>query len=147
MTLYTKKGIIWDHFKELKFYGHLESPEHTIKGTNPLCGDEITLFATEDPHTHQWKFSFTAKSCLICRASASLFATSANGMDSATIHQACLEFTSLTHNKKIMKVKETDPAFADFWNKMKPYPTRYKCALLPWKTWQDYHQQLREEAH
>ena len=143
MTLYTKKGIIWDHFRKLKFYGNLESPEHIIKGTNQLCGDEITLFATEDPHTHQWEISFTAKSCLICRASASLFATSVNGMNSASIHKACSEFTSLAHKN----INEANPTFVNFWNKMQPYPTRYKCALLPWKTWQDYHQQLKEEAH
>tara|TARA_B100001094_G_C17920066_1_gene665506 strand:- start:363 stop:785 length:423 start_codon:yes stop_codon:yes gene_type:complete len=129
--MYEKNTILWDHFKEPRYEGKLNHCHHRIFGKNPLCGDEITITCLKSEAG--WQANYQTKSCMVCTASASLLMTMINESQSNLLDNIIVEFLNGAENKPLVS-KE----FANFWQTISKYPVRHKCALLPWKTWQDY---------
>src|SRR5690606_18956712 len=65
--------VILDHNRNPRNYRPLPEATHACHGHNPLCGDDITVFAKVggDGKTIE-DVSFQGNGCAICKASASL---------------------------------------------------------------------------
>lgn len=124
-TLYQE--LIIDHGTNprhyCKFKGHCRS-----EGYNPLCGDHIILYLKIENNTLV-DVSFEGKGCAISTASASLMAE-------ALIHKTIDEAQTLF--KQFQAVLTTEDDFPEDIGKLgafqgvKAFPTRIKCATLPW---------------
>ncbi len=113
-------------------HGQLASPDGEAKLSNPLCGDRVQLqVALKDgcitALAHQ------TRGCLLCRAAASLLGARAAGLDAAAI--------DTTANALEALLKEQAAAPPD-WPELAmflpahAYPSRHKCALLPFRALQ-----------
>ena len=59
-------------------FGKPKNIGHSIEQFNPLCGDKIILYSTNDDSAN---FMFESVSCVICKASASMMTMTINDLD------------------------------------------------------------------
>jgi nitrogen fixation NifU-like protein len=83
------RDYILEHYRRPHNFGVLESPTATIEGSNPLCGDRITMqLGIRDGKVAE--VAFTGRGCAISQASASLLTDEVKGMtvEAATAFRA-----------------------------------------------------------
>jgi nitrogen fixation protein NifU and related proteins len=124
--------LILDHCRHPRHFGPLTNPTHTAHGFNPLCGDDIEIFAQIDNGLIV-KLQFTGKGCAICLASASMMAVLLKDktMNEAN-HLFELFHTLLTTDNP--KPNSQILGKLEVLANVKKYPMRVKCATLPWHT-------------
>ncbi len=72
------RDYILEHYRRPHNFGTLEQPSASIEGSNPLCGDRITLQVhVADGLVDQ--VAFTGRGCAISQASASLLTDEIKG--------------------------------------------------------------------
>ncbi|MFN0091930.1 MAG: Fe-S cluster assembly sulfur transfer protein SufU [Acidimicrobiales bacterium] len=134
------REIILDHYKSPRNRGELPAPPaHRVEGLNPLCGDEVVLYAAVDGDTLT-DVRFTGAGCSISQSSASMMAAAVKG-------KSVEEIRRLTHAFKAMMSiheHEGDPdADHDHLGEVRlgdlealkgvvKFPARIKCATLAW---------------
>jgi nitrogen fixation protein NifU and related proteins len=106
---------ILDHYKNPRNYGDLEGATHHYHDTNPLCGDEITMFLLVGDDGRINDVHFTGRGCAISQASASLLTEKIKGM---TLDEA----KAIGRDQVLEELGITIS------------PARVKCALLSLKT-------------
>jgi nitrogen fixation protein NifU and related proteins len=73
------REFILDHYKNPHNFGELPAATHHYHDTNPLCGDEITMFLKVGADDRVEDVSFTGKGCAISQASASILTDEVKG--------------------------------------------------------------------
>jgi nitrogen fixation NifU-like protein len=72
--------FILDHYENPRNHGVIEDATIVMKGSNPACGDVITIFLKIDPLTRRIEqIHFTGEGCTISQAAASLTTTRVGG--------------------------------------------------------------------
>lgn len=105
--------------------------EHTEEGFNALCGDKINIYFSSI-NNKEVNFSFVSVGCIICKASGSLMTKELNKNNLENI-EASIDHAMIGINKGNLK----DDFFSNelmTLNQIKNFPSRLKCALLPWET-------------
>lgn len=123
--------MILDHGQSPRHFEELDDATHTAEGDNPLCGDQLTLYARVEAETIE-DVTFTGDGCAISQASASILAGELPGM---TLDEA----RSLADDFKELLTGDGDVDLSDHeklqvFEGVKDYPTRVKCATLAWHT-------------
>ncbi|HEU4571386.1 MAG TPA: SUF system NifU family Fe-S cluster assembly protein [Candidatus Limnocylindrales bacterium] len=78
------RDYILEHYRRPHNFGVLESPSASIEGSNPLCGDRITLqIGVHDGVVDE--VAFTGRGCAISQASASLLTDEIKGKPLADV--------------------------------------------------------------
>ncbi len=124
--------ILLEHNSKPRNFRKLDDPSETAEGYNPLCGDQIILYLKIEDGVIT-DAGFQGIGCAISRASASLMTLSVKGrtLESAaqvsdvfrrmmTDPGADLDYDTLGDLESLSGVVE--------------YPSRIKCAVLPWHT-------------
>lgn len=114
--------------------GYMASIEttHTAEGSNPLCGDHVTV-QLQVSEGQVVATAFSGESCAICTASVSLLCEHLPG-------RSVEEIGVLAGGFEQAIADEDDAHCAAFLRPMlgvRQYPARLQCALLPWRTAQD----------
>ena len=128
------RDIILDHYRSPRGRKPLEKADVTSDGSNPSCGDEISLQVELDNGTVK-DIHVDCRGCAISVASASMLAEVIKGK-------------SIEHAKKIAEVvkkmlkgEETDIpddlGDLDALQGVRNFPVRIKCALLAWVTFME----------
>lgn len=72
------RDYILEHYRRPHNFGVIEEPSASYEGSNPLCGDRITMqIAVKDGVVEQ--IGFTGRGCAISQASASLLTDEVKG--------------------------------------------------------------------
>lgn len=134
------RQVILDHYRSPRRSGRLAEPTAHADGTNPLCGDEVTLdLAIAEGRVVD--AAVTGRGCSISQASASMMADRIVGMSLS-------EVEDLIHRvKRLLDIEEGDSgidptrpgaALGDLeaLAGVRRFPVRVKCADLPWATLQ-----------
>ncbi|PJZ45401.1 iron-sulfur cluster assembly scaffold protein [Leptospira brenneri] len=124
----------FEDFLRWKSYGLWEKPSQsheTIKGLNPLCGDEILIHYQIDGELIQ-VLGLGGESCSICSAAAGFLFK-----NKTTLLRSHLQ-SYLLDRKKILDGGDSD-LFQDleevsFFRTLRSHPGRFRCGLLPWQT-------------
>ncbi len=131
------REIILDHYRTPRNRGELETPPaHMAEGHNPLCGDEITIYAqVENGVLTDIKVS--GQGCSISQSSASMMSQAVKGKSLA-------EVQALVHRFKVMMSIAEDPEDGplvevklgdlEALQGVVKFPVRIKCAVLSWNT-------------
>jgi nitrogen fixation NifU-like protein len=124
--------VILDHNKRPRNKGKMEEPTAQAAGTNPLCGDKVTVFLKVEDGVIQ-DVRFDGVGCAISTASASLMTDAVKGMKVDDAEKLFTEFrTAMTEEPEIMEsIAEDHPeliALGGVWE----FPVRIKCATLAW---------------
>ncbi len=121
--------VILDHSRSPRNFHKMEGANHTAKGHNPLCGDEITLYLLMDENDVIQDVSFEGAGCAISKASASLLTSALKGKSKQEVKELFDKVHAMVTNG------ETDSEemgkLAVFAGVHK-FPARVKCAILPW---------------
>jgi nitrogen fixation protein NifU and related proteins len=123
--LYTQ--VIMDHSQRPRNYGELEGADLQEHLLNPLCGDEITVYAKfEDGRVAEAKF--TGRGCSISQASASMMTERLVGKSREDAEAEISWFKRAIVGEE--QFSETDELAA--LKGVIKYPSRVKCATLAW---------------
>jgi nitrogen fixation NifU-like protein len=125
--------VILDHNKSPRNFGKLGQANHTAEGYNPLCGDKVNVYVEMEKDIIK-DISFQSSGCAISRASSSLMSSAVKGKTRVEAEK----IFNLFHDLIIGKLDEEKSfeelgklaAFAG----IKDFPSRVKCASLPWHT-------------
>lgn len=130
MNLYQE--LIMDHGRHPRFHFKPEFFSFEEEGFNPFCGDKVHLYAQIRDQIIE-KLSFEGCGCAISMASTSLMLENSQGK---SIHELKLLFKKF-HDFMMHEIPEEDKknlGKLEIFQGVKNYPTRVKCATLPWHT-------------
>jgi nitrogen fixation NifU-like protein len=108
---------ILEHYRRPHNFGTLPHPDASYEGSNPLCGDRITLMLAIGDDRRVADVAFTGRGCAVSQASASMLTDEIRG-------RSLDEIGSLT-SQDILDLLGIEIS-----------PARMKCALLPLDTLQ-----------
>ncbi len=127
--LYTQ--VIMDHYQHPRNRGELEDADLREHLLNPLCGDEVTVYAVLDGD-NVVEVKFEGRGCSISQASASMMTERLAGKSRAEAEAEISRF------KAMMVGEEEFPQMDDLaaLKGVIQYPSRIKCATLAWTAFQ-----------
>lgn len=109
------REVLLDHYKNPVNFGVIKNPDIHRNDNNPLCGDEIEIYAKLDPKKEKINdIKFKGHGCVICIASASILMQEIEGIELKKIQKMTTE-----DMLKLLGIELT--------------PTRIKCMMLPLK--------------
>jgi len=123
------KEVILDHYKNPRNKRAMPEAELTCSRNNPLCGDEIQVYAHVENGTVA-DLSFQGQGCSISQSSASMLTEAVKG-------KPVVDAERLTADFRGMMAGEVEPDEEEFGDLVAlkgvvKYPIRIKCAVLAW---------------
>ena len=123
--------IILEHSRKPKNTGTLENATGEAQGNNPLCGDKVTVYVKLDGDRIA-DARFDARGCAISVASASMMTEILKDLTISEAESAFDRFQMHLTSKETPELAEDEELAALMW--VRDFPTRIKCATLPWHT-------------
>ncbi|PYM16303.1 MAG: SUF system NifU family Fe-S cluster assembly protein [Candidatus Rokuibacteriota bacterium] len=123
---------ILDHHRKPRNFRAIAGADRTAHGDNPLCGDRITVYLRMGNGVIK-DAAWEGSGCAISRASASM-------MTAGVIGKRNAEADELFHRVHAMLTEESNGDAARDVGKLavfagvREFPSRVKCATLPWHT-------------
>jgi nitrogen fixation NifU-like protein len=123
------RQIVLDHSRRPRNQGRPAHYDREAEGHNPLCGDKVRVFlrlqddALED-------VAFEASGCAICLASASLMTETVRSRPVAEARASLDQFDEALATGRGESLTGDLAALGG----VSQYPSRIRCATLPWKT-------------
>ena len=132
------QDIILDHGRHPRNFHALEHPTHLARGHNPLCGDRVTVYLSVDGDRIA-DVSFEGRGCAISTASSSLMTEVLKGRTIEEARRLFAQFHArVTGGAADNAAGDLPEALQEDAERLEPltgvkaYPTRVKCATLPW---------------
>jgi nitrogen fixation NifU-like protein len=128
------KEVILDHYKNPRNKREMPGAELSGSKNNPLCGDEITVFAHEDGGKIL-DVSFVGQGCSISQSSASMMTEAVTGKTREEVAEQVGAFRGMMSGE----VEPDEDAFGELvaLKGVVKYPVRVKCAVLAWEVLQE----------
>ena len=126
------QNVILEHNRSPRNYRVMDDADRQAEGNNPLCGDQLTVWLKLDGDVIS-DVAFQGLGCAISRASASLMTAAVKGKSRREAEDLFERFHHLVTGKPEPADPETLGKLAVF-SGISGYPTRVKCASLPWHT-------------
>ncbi len=128
------KEVILDHYKNPRNKRELAGAELQCHANNPLCGDEITVFAHVEGDTLA-EVTFQGAGCSISQSSASMMTEAVTGSSVDDAIALAASFRGMMAGE----VEPDEETFGDLvaLKGVVQYPIRIKCAVLAWDVLQD----------
>jgi nitrogen fixation NifU-like protein len=128
------KEVILDHYKSPRNKRELPGAELRCHANNPLCGDEITVFAHLEGDTVQ-EVTFQGAGCSISQSSASMMTEAVTGRSIGDAKELAADFRGMMAGE----VEPDEDRFGDLvaLKGVVKYPIRIKCAVLAWDVLQE----------
>ncbi|MGH2705062.1 MAG: Fe-S cluster assembly sulfur transfer protein SufU [Actinomycetota bacterium] len=125
------KEVILDHYRAPRNRGKLEPADVDLHRDNPLCGDEIHLYAQiEDGEITG--ITFEGKGCSISQASVSMMTEKVKGQPMPDAEDLAQTFKKMMQGENPPDLDRLGDLVA--LQGVQKYPVRIKCALLAWNT-------------
>lgn len=123
--------LILEHCKKPRHFGLLAGANCKVKGSNPLYGDQLTLYLDLDNERVR-DMSFQGSGCAISTTSASMLTESVQGKTGAEAEALFERFHDLVTGK--LPASVDDPTLGDLvvFAGVAEFPMRVKCATLAW---------------
>lgn len=125
--------VILDHNKRPHNFRKLEEANRSAEGHNPLCGDQLTVYARVEDEMIK-DIGFQGSGCAISKASASIMTDSVKGKTKAEAEALFAKVHDmLTGGRKVQENLDGLGKLAvlsGVWE----FPARVKCASLAWHT-------------
>ncbi len=125
--------VIVDHSKRPRNFRIIEGANRTVDGYNPLCGDKFTIFLKMEGDVVK-DLSFQGSGCAISTASASLLTEALKGKNLSEAEALFESFHDLVTGLQPAHEEPEKLGKLAAFSGVCDYPTRVKCATLPWHT-------------
>ncbi len=123
--------IIMDHYHRPRNKGELENADLEEHLLNPLCGDEVTVYAVFDGDKVA-DVKFSGRGCSISQASASMMTERLRGQSRGKIEAEIKGFKSMMTGDREFPEQDELAALKG----VIQYPSRIRCATLAWNAFQ-----------
>lgn len=124
------QNVILEHNRSPRNYRVLDEANRRAEGSNPMCGDRLTLYVKVDEGVIR-DLAFQGSGCAISRASASLMTATVKGKSLAEAGVLFDRFHRLVTGRLHPSESETLGKLAVF-SGVSEFPIRVKCATLAW---------------
>lgn len=125
--------VILDHNKSPRNFHAVKDANRTVKGFNPLCGDQYVITARIEDGVVK-DIGFEGSGCAISKASASVMTTSVKGKTVDEAERLIDRFHDLVTGHADAKGETTGYEKMVAFAGVSEFPTRVKCATLAWHT-------------
>lgn len=125
------RDIILDHYRHPRHRGHLDSPDASHEGLNPLCGDEVTVEVKVDGDRLE-DIAYTGAGCSISQSSASMMTEAVEGKSLEETRRLINDFTAMMRGDEGIDPERLGDLEA--LSGVRQFPVRIKCATLAWHT-------------
>jgi nitrogen fixation NifU-like protein len=122
------RDTVLEHSRNPHHFGRIADPDAQAEGHNPLCGDKVAVYLRLDGERIT-DAAFEASGCAISIASASMMTDIIHGRSKAAA-QAAIRDADATFTGDCAAPPGELAALAA----VRAYPSRVRCALLPWRT-------------
>ena len=126
------QATILGHNKKPRNFRAIEDASHEADGHNPLCGDQLTLYAKVAPDGPLEDVSFQGTGCAISKASASLMTDHVKGKTLAEVSDDFERFHDLVTSSPSEEANTDGLGKLAVFSGVREYPMRVKCATLAW---------------
>jgi nitrogen fixation NifU-like protein len=123
--------VILDRGRNPRHMHRMDDFDARAAGDNPMCGDQVEVRVRFAPDGTVEDAAFEARGCAISLASADLMAEAVRGLDAARIRAVAGSFATLASSGEVpgdtpeLQGLQVLAGVAE-------YPSRVKCATLPW---------------
>jgi nitrogen fixation protein NifU and related proteins len=124
--------VIIDHGRRPRNFGVLQEANHIQEGFNPLCGDRLKVYLTEQDGVIA-QLTFEGSGCAISMASASLMTEFLKGKTLQEAREIFTRFHAMVTQCDCVKNLEAMGKLAVL-SGVVEFPARVKCATLAWHT-------------
>lgn len=133
--------VILDHNKRPQNFRPLAKANRTANGYNPLCGDQLTVYAQVEDEVIR-DVSFQGSGCAISKASASMMTDGVKGKTTAEATALFGQVHRMLTGERDAQADSEDLGKLVVLSGVCEFPARVKCATLAWHT---LHAALHEE--
>lgn len=121
--------LVLEHKRSPRNFGHLSAPTHQARGTNPSCGDDLSVeLKIADGCLADIRFH--GQGCAICMASASMMSEAVKGKNITDAHKLQQHFRAVLTGEESADIAPLGKLVS--LAGVSRYPGRIKCALLGW---------------
>ena len=125
--------LIMDHIKNARNYRVIENADRRADGSNPLCGDEMTVFLRIDGE-RILDVAYQCTCCGISMASASIMTGQVMGRNVEEVRDLVRAFREMQDHSADFASQRSVPTVQPMLETVRQYPSRVRCAVLPWIT-------------
>ncbi len=133
--------VIFDHNRRPRNFCALDPATHQADGHNPLCGDQLTVYARVADGVVE-AVSFVGQGCAISTASASLMTEAVKGMPVEEVESLFQDMHAMLTESH----PDRDLGKLEVLSGVREFPARVKCATLAWHTLHNAITQAQETA-
>lgn len=126
--------VILDHGKRPRNFRTPDDATAEAHGNNPLCGDQLTVYLKLDSDGRVADAAFVGRGCAISVASASMMTELVIGKSAAEARALFDAFHDMCTGEGADAAAGDDLEKLRVLSGVRGYPTRVKCATLPWHT-------------
>ncbi len=119
---------VLEHSRNPRNFRRIGQPDASAEGHNPLCGDKVSVYLQFDDNRIR-DAAFEATGCAISIASASMMTEAVRGQPAAAARAAIRDAEATFAGGC-----DTPPGDLAALAAVREYPSRVRCALLPWRT-------------
>ena len=129
------QDVILQHGRKPTHMRRLATFDATAKGDNPMCGDRVQVWVAYGADGDIAETGFEARGCAISIASADLMAGCVTGLRADAVRDLFAGFEKMVRTGAC---PDCAPKLEPAMQRLKPlsgvheYPSRVKCATLPW---------------
>jgi nitrogen fixation NifU-like protein len=129
------REIILDHYRSPRNHDPLGAPSCSADGSNPLCGDQVTVQVTlgeDGDDARIEEIAFVGQGCSISQASASMMTEYVKGRTVREALAGVAAFQRMMTTGQTQDIEGFDDI--DALQGVAKFAARVKCASLAWKT-------------
>ena len=127
------QSLILDHNRSPRNFGPLEGADRHAEGYNPLCGDQITVYARIEDGVIR-DVAFEGSGCAISKASASMMTDGVAGKTEAQAERLFELFHAMVTGEGNRSAPPPELGKLAVFSGVCEFPARVKCASLAWHT-------------
>ncbi len=126
--------VIVDHSRRPRNFRALDGGARSAEGYNPLCGDRCTVYVRLEGDVLR-EVTFQGSGCAISTASASVMTEAVSGKSRSEVQELFERFHSLV-TRGLGEAPPRGLGKLAVFAGVSEFPSRVKCAILPWHTLQ-----------
>lgn len=123
--------FVMDHIKNARNYRVIGNAAHRADGSNPLCGDEMTVFLRIEGG-RILDVAYQCTCCGISMASASIMTEQVLGGNVEEVRALVQAFREMPDHSADLMPRRLVPVIQPMLETVRQYPSRVRCAVLPW---------------
>lgn len=125
--------VMMDHIRNARNYFVLDDVTHKAIGSNPLCGDDLTIYLKIACDRIE-EIAFQCTCCGISMASASIMTEMIKGKDTTDAKLLLRAFVALLNAHNASSLPDAVREQLAILETVQKFPSRSHCAALPWST-------------